>query len=149
MLVPGTFETLAATLGRAHRQINRAVRRLERLIRTERPGTDPGEAQERVRRMLLDHFLLEEETLFPYLLLVTGNQARAAVDILAGEHDEMRRALTAVGSDLMAGTRPSPAFDLFRQTLALHQERETRLFYPLSDQLIPDAVRKHIARKAG
>lgn len=97
-------------------------------------------------RAISEHFRFEEESLFPNLLLVTGDQARPAVDLLQKEHVEMLHLLDATSNAIRGGGGdPKEAFEAFRQALATHQSREMSLVYPLSDMLLPPSLRRVIA----
>lgn len=140
--------TLANALVADHKRIGAEIRRVARQIESRIPLPQLRESQARLARHVADHFRLEEESIFPFLLFVTGDQARAAVDVLLAEHVEMRASLNAFAVDLAEGNRRAKSFREFRAALALHQARETRLLYPLSDQLLPETVRRQIAERA-
>lgn len=135
-------------MGNAHRRIGAAVTRLERQIAARSPRDECLASHAALGRMLSEHFRLEEGVVFPLLLLVTGDQARAAVDLLIEEHAGLRESLAEVGRELRGRTRRSRAFEALRDDLSRHRAREARLLYPLSDRLFPETLREQIARKS-
>lgn len=131
-----------------HKRIGAEVRRMARLIEARSPLPQLREGQARLAEHVKDHFRLEEEAIFPLVLYLTSDQARAAVDVLLEEHVQMRASLDEFAGDLARGSRRAKAFRELREALARHQARETRLLYPLSDQLLPESIRRQIADRA-
>lgn len=141
-------ERVADALVLDHKRIGAEVRRMARLIEARSPLAKLREGQARLAEHVEGHFRLEEEAIFPLVLYLTSDQARAAVDVLLKEHVEMRASLHELAKDLARGSRRAKAFRELREALARHQARETRLLYPLSDQLLPEPIRRQIAERA-
>ena len=136
---------LSAGLGRAHDGLSAKIRAFEKSIAGEAASSVRLAAFGELTRAIADHFRFEEESLFPNLLLVTGDQARAAVDLLQKEHVELLRHLEATGVALHAHGDARKPFEGFRKLLTTHQAREMSLVYPLSDMLLPPSLRRLIA----
>lgn len=141
---------LSAGLGHAHDGLGAKIRAVEKSFTDK---TSPGARLAffgELSRAISEHFRFEEESLFPNLLLVTGEQASAAVNLLQREHVELLRHLEATGAALRAGAdvvSAKKAFEGFRKLLSTHQAREMSLVYPLSDMLLPPSLRKIIAEQ--
>ncbi len=131
-------------LDRAHDGLGRVVRSLERRIKSGAEHSKIFESFARLGRVFAEHLRFEEEELFPNLLIVTGHQARTAIDILLAEHIELMKRLEALRAVIGAGKDPAEAFTNFRKLLSVHQAREMSLVYPLSDMLLPPSLRKLI-----
>lgn len=136
---------LSNGLNRAHEGLNRSLRVLDRRIAGESTRDEIAEAFSHFARTLGNHFRFEEEELFPNLLLVTGNQARAAIDVLLQEHVELMRRLEILSQAIASGRDPKESFDVFRKLMSSHQAREMSLVYPLSNMLLPPSVRQLLA----
>ncbi len=136
---------LSAGLGRAHDGLSARIRAFETSIGGEATPQARLAAFGGLARAIAEHFRFEEESLFPNLLLVTGDQARAAVDLLQKEHVELLRHLEATGAALHARSDARKPFEEFRKLLSTHQAREMSLVYPLSDMLLPPSLRRLIA----
>ena len=136
---------LSAGLGRAHDGLSAKIRAVDKAISGETSPAARLATFGDLTRAIADHFRFEEESLFPNLLLVTGDQASAAVGILQKEHVELLRHLEATGAALRSGGDARKAFEGFRKLLSTHQAREMAIVYPLSDILLPPSLRRLIA----
>jgi iron-sulfur cluster repair protein YtfE (RIC family) len=140
---------LSSGLDRAHEGLGRALRALDKKIEGGAARSEILDAFGLLARTLATHFRFEEEELFPNLLLVTGNQARAAIDVLLQEHVELMRRLELLSQAINSGRDLKEAFEAFRKLMSSHQAREMSLVYPLSNILLPPSVRhllsQHIA----
>ncbi len=124
-----------AVLEAEHRWIDERFGQFQQGLEAGRADARPyDEAAKKLHR----HIYLEEELLFPRV------ETRGLVGptaVMAQEHGEICRHLTAVGDLLASGAEPSrirKALGTLRGLLEEHNAKEEQILYPASDQLLTE-----------
>lgn len=117
-------------------------RRLDAIVPEVRRLTTAGSFAEAIERFAeltcgLDrHIDLEEQILFPTFEQMTGMTSGGPTSVMRGEHVEIRRLMNEVVEALKAADAAKVEESLrgFTETLSIHNMKEERILYPMTDQ---------------
>ncbi len=142
-------DSIAETLTADHRRCDHLLALVESVI----DGGDWDLVASRVRDLgqaMEDHFLFEEETLFP-LLEAAAPMASGPTGMMRGEHQQVRRLVTELAA--AARTRDAGECLGLLETLHLvvqqHNAKEDAILYPMADQALGAVAADLAARFAG
>ncbi len=132
-----------------HRACDRTFEAMEEAVnRNDWPQA--GSLCKKLTRDTLQHFLNEEEGLFPLFEEKTGMQG-GPTQVMRGEHVELRELLQRIGDAVQAENRDealgtAETFFLFLQQ---HNVKEEQVLYPMADQALQGSQQELSARVPG
>jgi len=122
-------------LKRDHERIGHLIAKLE--VTTERTGKYRTELFDQLRREVLAHLLIEEETLYP--VLKDFRPIRSLATEAMEEHTALKFLLEDLASIPVHSTAWAVKFEALRESLLLHvEEREKNLFPKVRRALSPE-----------
>lgn len=103
------------------------------------------------RQGLTRHIRIEEDLLFPEFEEASGMKGSGPTAVMRYEHVEIVRLLDTV-QELFEGPQPSAQeFEQLRSSLVgllhEHNQKEERILYPMTDQLVPLPRLRELCRK--
>ena len=132
-----------------HRACDTAFEQMEEAVsRDDWPQAESLYAE--LSRDTLQHFVNEEEGLFPLFEEKTGMQA-GPTQVMRGEHVELRELLQRMGDAVQARDREevlgtAETFFLFLQQ---HNVKEEQVLYPMADQALQGALQELAGKVPG
>ncbi len=132
-----------------HRACDRVFEQLEDAV-SQDDWSQADVLYSRLRQDTLQHFVNEEEGLFPLFEEKTGMQA-GPTQVMRGEHAELRELLQRMGDAVQARDRDeipgmAETFFLFLQQ---HNIKEEQVLYPMADQALQGSLQALSARVPG
>ncbi|NLR75187.1 MULTISPECIES: hemerythrin domain-containing protein [Leeia] len=134
--------SLTTTLTLEHRQCDELYTTLENTLR----NSDWLQAERLFARFsgsLLQHFVDEEQLLFPAFEAVTGNRS-GPTQVMRFEHQQIRDELDALQHGIQQRDRSAAIghADTLLILIQQHNVKEENILYPMCEQRIPDIAQR-------
>jgi iron-sulfur cluster repair protein YtfE (RIC family) len=133
--------TVTEILGSDHRRLDAMLAEVKRALAAGRLEWARARFGD-FRRGLERHIEVEEEVLFPGIEQLPGAPGGGPIQVMRGEHEELRRLLVEVADHLVEGggeLRAAPMAALTALIFA-HNGKEERVLYPEIDRAAPGAA---------